>query len=92
MDNPHTPPKTDEAKTVRVRIAVAIAPDGTWASGGYWRHKNDKERADNVFLDVISEHEQIHFIEADVPVPIASTIEGALTNQPHGNATGGGGK
>lgn len=65
-------------KTVRVRIAVAVNERGEWhAFGGDFEDDWAMDEAvANVSEDVrVAEH----FIEADVPIPEPSTIEGQVT-------------
>lgn len=66
-----------EARTVRVRIAVAVTPDGAWSAFGYSGY-DEKGVKESVFIDDLPEGEQFHWIEADVPIPVATTIPGAV--------------
>ena len=78
--------------TVRVRIAVAVAPNGCWScSGGKlmedWEHgKHEDERnADGASSWTFKQHGRGHvvYVEAEVPVPDpmpeTTTIEGKVT-------------
>lgn len=72
-------PDPQTTKTIRVRIAIAISPDESWAAYGYWDAKTDKDIKEGLFFDGIADGEQIHWIEADVPVPFGQTIQGEVT-------------
>jgi hypothetical protein len=67
----------EKPKTVRVRFPVAINSKGEWAAFGLW-HYNDAQMKGSVFVDDMSEGEIFHYIEADVPLPVAETIEGKV--------------
>jgi hypothetical protein len=62
-------------KTVRVRIAVAIAGNGEWAASGAWNNTDVNSKAD-IFLDMLPDGVQFHWVEADIPVPPEQVIEG----------------
>jgi len=68
------------AKTIRVRVAVAVWPDGHWATVEGSRYLKDRD-----WLACIAEMCEggeppsiSHFIEADVPVPTPQEIEGEV--------------
>ena len=65
-------------KIVRVRIAVAVSPNGEWAAAGYSGNKSDNDVKEMVFIDGLPDGEQFHWIEADVPIPQVETIEGKV--------------
>lgn len=73
LDGPSPAP----SGTVRVRAAVAVCRDGSWAVSGSSRHGDEVARdiaAD--CLDPDAPPECItHFISADVPLPVAVEIE-----------------
>lgn len=72
---------TDKAKpgTVRVRILVAVDADGQWVSrGNVW--DSDEVHKDWISTDDLKDDFSCHWIEADVPVPAETTIEGSVTN------------
>lgn len=62
-----------DEKTVRVRVAVAVGEDGSWAAegGSAWP---DKRSAGEAAWHVGSV-KRIYFIEATLPLPAASTVE-----------------
>lgn len=68
-------------KTKRVRIAVAMRENGAWSAYGWetWDgvKPSDTEAAGWAQEGVDAEC-PVHFIEADVPVPEAKTIEGEV--------------
>lgn len=66
------------APTVRVRIAVAVTPCGKWVAYGNVHDRDDATRKEGLFLDDLPEGEQVHFVEADVPIPERKTIEGEV--------------
>ena len=62
-------------KTIRVRIAVCVAADGSWSSCGWsgdHGKQDDSELASNA-CDIMPSNAAVHFIEADIPLP--QTIE-----------------
>ncbi len=61
-------------KTVRVRIAVVVRPDGLWDASG----RSGQSDADNVTDVGIDDNEVAHFIEANVPLPTSVTVEGEV--------------
>lgn len=67
-------------KTVRVRIAVNIAADGKYAASGSSECKDDEQRSavtyDMLENDPALTPEHVVFVEADVPLPVAQTIQG----------------
>jgi hypothetical protein len=69
-------------KTIRVRIAVAVDPGGSWSSCG-WQHADNAPRSDEDkamdALDTMSAAAVVHFVEADIPLPTTETIEGEVT-------------
>jgi len=67
------------SKTVRVRIAVAVCPDGEWAAAGNWEYSGEAIR-DIVFIDELPGSESWHWIEADIPLPKPQTIEGEVVS------------
>jgi hypothetical protein len=60
-------------RTVSVRIAVAIDPDGNWNASGWGKlgndpSKNDKE-AMGIAVEILAEGESRFFFTAELPVP-----------------------
>lgn len=64
-------------KIIRVRIAVAVNTAGAWCASGADVQGDEKatERASSGWGPNI-----VHFVEADVPVPESSTVEGKATD------------
>ena len=67
----------DKPKTVRVRIAVAVDETGDWATSG-WNskhdHKYDQRAQDAALEGVTGRHVGFHWIEADIPIPVTTTL------------------
>lgn len=74
--------RTNECKTVRVRIAVAVDTKGKWSACG-WKSDGkqyDKEARDSAIDGLYNDGSyNVHWIEADVPVPQETMIEGTAT-------------
>ena len=69
--------------TVRVRIAVAVDEKGVWSAAGWApRSGREKDAADTMARiarnGVEGGPHQLHWIEADVPVPTSETIQGRI--------------
>jgi hypothetical protein len=62
----------NEPKTVRVRIAVAVNQHGHYSADG-GRGASDQRLAQNVRQFVKGLH-ALHWIEADVPLPLAPVV------------------
>ena len=72
--------------TVRVRIAVAVASDGAWSAAGWTT--NGVVRPDAILKGAVHDAVDedcgdvpiaVHFIVADVPMPVSETVEGRVT-------------
>lgn len=63
-------------RTVRVRIAVAVQPDGGWNAAG-WEDGSDNEKLDAALQPMTNNAAHV-WIEAEVPVPPEVTIEGQV--------------
>ena len=64
-------------KTVRVRIAVAVDPNGEWNASG-WNSLTDKydDVAMGIALEGVGEGEARYWIEAELPLPTgAATVQ-----------------
>ncbi len=68
-------------KTVKVRIALMINADGKWSASG-WAGAPDEHMRDTVndCIDQEPNHDTLHWIEAEVPVPEikSTTIKGKV--------------
>lgn len=60
-------------KTVKVRIAVAVDPDGKWAAHG-WPEQDD-ETAFELVVDDLKHGEYRYFLTAELAVPEIAQIE-----------------
>lgn len=70
-------------QTIRVRIAVAVSADGEWQAVG-WSDNNpryDDRACDHAMRDLDSDSNirAFHFVEAEIPLPVATTVEGRVT-------------
>lgn len=70
------------ADTVRVRILVAVDQYGQWTSAG--DHLIDEAMSDDVY-DIDTRYlsgpiTAYHWIEADLPIPAATVIEGRVSD------------
>lgn len=79
------------AKTVKVRIAVAVDPEGKWQAHG-WQPRPDHVQRDAKFMqDTAREDleygEAMYWIEAELPVPEAQTVQGTVTPADVGGAS-----
>ena len=79
---------TPDAKTVRVRVAVVVLPDGNWAASG-WDKAQDEYGCSDADLEMAMRHEaeammsvidkgQHFWLEATLPLPTAPTVEGEV--------------
>ena len=59
--------------SVKVRVAVAVDPDGEWNAVG-WAGGSDKERL-AAARDLVGDGEACYWLEATVAVPAAKTAE-----------------
>jgi hypothetical protein len=76
-------------KTIRVRIAVGVTPNGSYCAHGWGvRGESHTDREEKAIMDIATEvyesDEPSDFvsefwIEADVPVPEATVIEGTVS-------------
>jgi hypothetical protein len=63
--------------SVKVRIAVAVDPDGDWNSCG-WK---DGKAADamSICVDTLASGEARYWLEAELPIPEIATIQAAVS-------------
>lgn len=66
------------AKTVKVRIAVAVDPDGKWAATGWEGLKTDE--AFDFILDDLKHGESRFWLTAELPVPDVAEIQAEIEN------------
>lgn len=70
-----------EPKTIRVRIAVAVAADGKWNATGEWDYDDEMKREQSLQhlgMDGGERPHGVHFIEATVPLPESVVVEGEV--------------
>lgn len=79
------------SKTVRVRIAVAVFPDGSWKASGsrYPGATMTQQEHDDSDLKWVRDHctddgdplsgEHCYFVEADLPVPETTVVPGEVS-------------
>ena len=71
----------ESMKTVRVRIAVAVNEQGKWNAFGY-SSSSDENSKQLAFECLDGEGvESLYWIEADLPIPSPTIIEGTVTDQ-----------
>lgn len=62
---------------MKVRIALVINEHGQWSSGGHYKQTDEQAMSIAVeMLDEVGSAERQYFIEAEVPLPKAETIQG----------------
>ncbi len=74
-----------DKKTIRVRIAVAVTPNGCWDTRGMkltptWTGESDEKMA-RLASDFLFERNgtgHVVFVECEVPLPESVTIEGKV--------------
>lgn len=77
---------SERPNTVRVRIAVAVSPNGCWSSDGgrlgvSYQQSGDEDMSRAAACWLFQNHPRGHvvFIEADVPMPApALVVEGTV--------------
>lgn len=67
-------------KTIKVRIAVAVAENGWWEAKGWKRVEPERDgaMAAAVRASLLGRSTVVHFVEAEIPVPVTETIEGTV--------------
>lgn len=69
--------------TVRVRIAVAVNPNGYWKATGYsdffFVHPTNEESAEREVRVEAGKDAVVHWVEATLQVPEPQTIEGEVS-------------
>jgi len=76
---------TDQPRTQRVHILVAIDGKGNWASGGYGLNGESHDPHEWIAIDDLDTLLSYHWIEADVPIPQETTIADVATPDARGN-------
>lgn len=78
-------------KTIKVRIAVAVAENGWWQAEGWSRtseREPDKVLARAAAANLMNKRTVVHFVEAEIPLPEeAQTFQGSPVGEfPAGEA------
>jgi hypothetical protein len=73
---------------MKIRLAVAVQENGNWQCAG-WRDATDQQMRQTA-LDCLDpcDHEVVHYIEVDVPMPFSQTFEGTVVPQNPGENQG----
>lgn len=66
-------------RAVRVRIAVAVDPQGNWAAAGWMADKDQESSMAATAVEQVDEGEHIVWVEADVPLPVVRSVEGKVS-------------
>lgn len=79
---------SNEQKTIRVRIAVAVSAEGHVAVAGGtrgvakpkpWSDESNMSEVLNGIDCGTTSRVLVRWVEADIPIPVATTIEGTVT-------------
>ena len=65
-------------RTVRVRIAVAVTPNGSWEAAGSRGWPDDDASHEARVCSDDPAHARVTYVEADVPLPEPETVEGEV--------------
>lgn len=73
------------AKTVKVRIPVAVDPQGRWhaygwSTGDAFGPKNHDELLEVTDADQIGPSESLYWITAELPIPQVEEVAGTVSN------------
>lgn len=79
MTTPHPP------RTVRVRIALAVDEYGEWVARGVSEYENAMLWANGAMIG--SRSHANYWIEADVPVPVVTTVQGEVKKAEAGDGS-----
>ena len=66
-----------QGRTVRVRACCAVDADGDWNICGWKGAKNEAAMRD-IACDMVKDGERVTWIEASVPLPEETTVEGEV--------------
>jgi hypothetical protein len=64
-------------RTVRIKIAVAVTPDGDWNAAG-WRNAKGETRRDAAIEGLDADEYQTMWIEADIPLIETPVVRGEV--------------
>jgi hypothetical protein len=62
---------------VKVRIAVAVAPDGSWNACGFSNARNDADKME-LAVEPIPDGEARYWLEAELPMPTTETVQATV--------------
>lgn len=67
--------------SVRVRIAVAVDPQGNWCASGWKVASEDAatREAMDVAVDAVEAGEARYWVEATLPIPVTRTVQADTT-------------
>lgn len=71
-------------KTVKVKIAVAVDPDGDWNANG-WSSADDDIMMMDLVVDTLKDGEARYWVEAELPVPETQSVQGQVTPDTKGD-------
>lgn len=64
-------------KTVKVRIAVAVDPEGNWSSAG-WSNGRDGDKM-GIACETVGTGEARYWLEAELAIPDSSIVQATVT-------------
>lgn len=64
--------------TVRVRIAVAVTPEGEWNACGWSGSESDDDKM-SICVDSLASGEKRYWLEADLEVPSTGEMQASVT-------------
>lgn len=70
-------------KTVKVRIPVAVDPQGRWYAHGYPTIRNHDELLETTDFDTIGPNEALYWITAELAVPEVAEVAGVVETTPN---------
>jgi len=72
------------SRTIKVRIAVAVDPDGNWNSYGCNKHSTSFDDYNKFAMELaseaVSEGEARFWIEAELPIPESVVVENVIVS------------
>ena len=64
--------------TVKVRIAVAVTPEGEWNACGWSGSESDDDKM-SICVDSLASGEKRYWLEAELEVPSADTVQASAS-------------
>lgn len=65
-------------ETVKVRIAVAVAPDGSWNASGFSSARDDGDKME-LAIEPIPDGEARYWLEAELRIPETKLVQAEVT-------------